>query len=136
MEMLFPVIHKFTEKGEDRDANDRTDTMRSHTSDDIWDRRRRNLRAVIAWQGTNPSRICQDANLSVNTLNKFLRGDTRTMRWESLERICAALEISNTAVLDSQNPWSENRKQLHALVEAMSEDEARDALNRLLSRQA
>ena len=102
--------------------------MTADESGDIWDRRRRNLRALIAYKGTKPSIISREAKLSVNTLSKFLTGETRSLRWESLERVCNALDIPNIYILDSKNPLSESRASLYQMIEKMSDDEAEKAL--------
>ncbi|MEP1934965.1 MAG: helix-turn-helix transcriptional regulator [Roseibium sp.] len=105
--------------------------MSTEATDDIWERRRRNLRALIAYKGTHPSTVSKAANLSINTLSKFLRGENRTMHWETLEKICTILDISNAAILDSQNPLSDAKMKLYALVGKMSDDEAEAELTRL-----
>ncbi|MBD8894024.1 helix-turn-helix domain-containing protein [Roseibium litorale] len=97
----------------------------------IWDRRRKNLRALIAYKGTNPSQVSKQAELSVNTVSKFLRGETRTLTWENLERICKVLSIPNAAILDNKNPFSESKIKLYELIETMTDDEAEAELNRI-----
>ena len=105
--------------------------MSEDTQKALWDRRRKNLRALIAYKGTNPSKVSKEANLSVNTLSKFLRGETHTVRWETLESICEILDISNAAILDSPNPLSDAKMKLYALVDKMSDEQAEAELNRL-----
>lgn len=105
--------------------------MSSKPSGDLWDRRRRNLRALIAYKGTNPSAVSKAADLSINTLSKFLRGETHTLRWETLERICGSLNISNVAILDSSNPLSDSKMRLYDLIDKMSEEEAAREVSRL-----
>lgn len=108
--------------------------MSTDDTNELWDRRRRNLRALIAYKNTRPSAVSKAADLSVNTLSKFLRGETHTLRWESLEKVCTVLGISNAAILDSSNPLSDAKMKLFALVEKMTEEQAEAELNRLLSR--
>lgn len=97
----------------------------------VWDKRRRNLKAIIAVQGTNPTRVADAAKLSVNTLSKFLRGETKHMRSNSLEAVCKALGISNIAVLDADNPFSNTKNKLYELIEHMSEEEAAEHLKHI-----
>lgn len=72
--------------------------------------------------------------MSVNTLAKFLRGETKSISWDTLERFCEVLEIPNAAILDSDNPFSDAKFRLFDLINKMSEDEAKEELDRLLSR--
>ncbi|MBD8875418.1 helix-turn-helix domain-containing protein [Roseibium polysiphoniae] len=104
--------------------------MSDEDNADLWNRRRKNLRALIAYKGTNSSQVCKAANLSVNTLSKFMRGETHTLRWETLERICKILEIPNAAILDSDNPFSESKTRLYELIEKMTDEQAEAELER------
>lgn len=100
---------------------------------DIWDKRRRNLAAWMAAHGHNGAQVARDADLSVNTVNKFLKGENHTLRWSTLEKICEVVGINNIAVLDSDNPFSGPKNKLYALIEAMTEEEAEKELARLTS---
>jgi DNA-binding Xre family transcriptional regulator len=95
---------------------------------DIWERRRKNLRALIAYKDTNPARVADEAGLSVNSIGKFIRGDTHTMKQETLDKVCKALGIANPAILDSENPLSTAKDALYARVAEMSDAEAERAL--------
>lgn len=98
---------------------------------DIWDKRRRNLKAWMAIHGYNGTQVARDAELSINTVNKFLRGETKTIRWNTLDKICKTIGIKNTAVLDSDNPFSDTKNKLYEVIENMSDDEAEKALQQL-----
>lgn len=97
-----------------------------------WDRRRKNLRALLALKGISATKAATDAGVSLNTLNKFLRGDSKTMRWDTLEKICEVLELASPSVLDADNPFSDAKNKLYEMINQMSETEAQvflDALN-------
>jgi DNA-binding Xre family transcriptional regulator len=101
---------------------------------DIWERRRKNLKALIAYKDTNPARVAEQAGLSVNSIGKFIRGDTHTMKQETLDKICQVLDISNPAILDSANPLSAAKDALYARIAEMSDSEAEHALSLLNSK--
>lgn len=100
---------------------------------DIWDKRRRNLSALMAIKGIKGSQAARMAGLSVNTINKFLRGETHSLRWDSLEQVCKVLGLNNPVVLDADNPFSDTKNKLYELIDKMSEDEAQAELDRLLN---
>lgn len=109
--------------------------MADQTDHDLWNRRRSNLRALIAYQSKNPSGVSKSASLSVNTLGKFLRGETHTLSWQNLEKVCKVLGIPNSAILDSENPFCESKTRLYGLIETMSEREAENVLKMILETQ-
>lgn len=96
---------------------------------DIWDRRRKNLAALIAFKGFKPAQVAQKSGVSVNTVGKFLRGETQSMRQVTLDKICATLGIPSADILDSENPLSRTRHQLLALVKDMSDEEVSRTLD-------
>ncbi|MEX0281332.1 MAG: helix-turn-helix domain-containing protein [Arenibacterium sp.] len=89
---------------------------------DNWDLRRRNLKVILALKDTNPTEVARKADVSVNTVAKFIRGESKTMRWDTLEAVCKVLEISNPAVLDAENPFSNTKNQLYEIIEELSDD--------------
>lgn len=98
---------------------------------ELWERRRRNLRALIATKQTNATQIATDAKLSKNTLRKFLSGETISMKWDTLEKVCKALDIRTPMVLDADNPFAESKEQLYKMVFDMSDEEAKKLLEEL-----
>ena len=101
----------------------------SGTSDDadLWERRRRNLNAVIHFKGMKPSPLAREAGLGVNTVNAFLSGVAKP-KFETLERICKVLGLNNISMLDAENPMSVIRNDLYGMVQNMGEDQAKEAL--------
>ena len=91
---------------------------------DIWDKRRRNLKVLMAVKNHTASSVSRAAKMSINTVNKFIRGETKSLRWDTLETICAVLDVHNVAILDADNPFSESKNQLYKLVDEMTEDQA------------
>ena len=96
-----------------------------------WELRRRNLRAIIAVKERNASEVAVAAGLAVNTLRKFLRGDTSKIRADTLERICSELGLANSLVLDAENPFSTTKNELYELIDGMTDDQAAEELDRL-----
>lgn len=98
---------------------------------DIWDRRRKNLRAILALRGISATKAATDAGISVNTLNKFLRGDSNTMRWDTLDKICKVIDIASPSTLDAENPFSDAKNRLYEVINSMTEAEAQVFLDAL-----
>ncbi|WP_170561434.1 helix-turn-helix domain-containing protein [Ruegeria atlantica] len=108
-------------------------------NDEIWQRRRRNLNLLIHYKGTNASalsrQIAESNNIKfgVNTVNAVLNGPSKP-KFETLEMICEALGLHNVSILDAENPISEIRNDLFGMVQAISEDQAKEALEFLSQR--
>lgn len=98
---------------------------------DIWEKRRRNLRALMAIKGLNATKLATSAGLSANTVSKFLRGETNAVRWDTLEMICAEVGIASPTILDSDNPFSDVKNRLYEIIDKMSEEAALKELKRL-----
>lgn len=96
---------------------------------DIWELRRRNLNVLMTLKGHNKSTLAKASNKSINTIGKFLRGESKTMRWDTLDAVCKTLGLDSPAVLDSENPFSDTKNQLYELIRAMSDTEASELLN-------
>ncbi|MDX5595633.1 MULTISPECIES: helix-turn-helix domain-containing protein [Stappiaceae] len=99
--------------------------------EDLWDRRRRNLAAIIAYKRMTPKEVSEKAGYSINTVSKFLRADTKSLRWSTLEAICSVIGLPSAQILDSDNPLSTAKAELYELINGMSEDEARSLLDKL-----
>ena len=91
---------------------------------DIWDLRRRNLKVLMTLKGFTASSLAEASGKSVNTVGKFLRGESKTMRWDTLDVICKTLELNSPAVLDAENPFSDTKNQLYDAIHAMTDEEA------------
>ncbi len=100
--------------------------------DDIWEKRRANLGALMGAKRMKAAQVCQAAKVSPNTLGKFMRGESKTLSQKSLEAILAVLE-SNLMAIDSNNPLSNAKTELFKIIEGMSEEEARQELERISS---
>jgi transcriptional regulator with XRE-family HTH domain len=84
-----------------------------------WDRRRRNMRILIAAQGTVGTSVAREAGLSPNTLTKFLNGSSLTMAPRTLEKVLPLLNLSSVTQLDTDNPISDPRTKLDRIVDKM-----------------
>lgn len=98
---------------------------------EIWDKRRRNLKALIATKDTTATQLARDAGLSINTLRKFLTGETKMMQWSTIEAICKALELPTPQILDADNPFSSAKSELYERIFEMSDQDAESLLERL-----
>ncbi|WP_435659722.1 helix-turn-helix domain-containing protein [Leisingera caerulea] len=121
-------IFIFTPKGESMPQN----KQRIVSMDDIWEKRRANLGALMGAKRMKAAQVCQAAKVSPNTLGKFMRGESKTLSQKSLEAILAVLE-SNLMAIDSNNPLSNAKTELFKIIEGMSEEEARQELERISS---
>lgn len=119
--------------------NDLEHSKSSDENDQLWQRRRRNLNLLIHYKGTNASalsrQIAVDNNIKfgVNTVNAVLNGPSKP-KFETLEMICKALGLHNMSILDAENPISEIRNDLYGMVQAISDEEAKEALEILAQR--
>ncbi len=94
---------------------------------ELWERRRRNLNALIHYRGMKPSPLARKAGLGVNTVNSFLSGAAKP-KFETLEKICKVLGLNNVSMLDAENPMSAIRNDLYGMVQRMGEEQAKEAL--------
>lgn len=99
-----------------------------------WERRRRNLRILIAAAGTNATRLCEEVHLSPNTLTKFLSGNTARMSERSLDKLLPALGLSYVSELDTDNVLFEPRNRLRKLLDRVPDGSVESLLNELEGR--
>jgi len=100
---------------------------------ELWERRKRNLRAIMAFKGWKDMPLSLEAGFSKNTVNTLLNSST-TPKVDTLERICRVLGLNSIAMLDAENPVSEIRNELYGIVQGIGEDQAREALAYLRER--
>ncbi|UWQ76795.1 helix-turn-helix transcriptional regulator [Leisingera sp. M658] len=96
-----------------------------------WERRRRNIRILMAAQGTNPTRVANSVKLSPNTLSKFTSGSTAELSQRSIVKVVEALGLSSVSDLDTDNPLSNPKAVLRQLINDLP-DEVLPALVREL----
>ncbi|UWR67053.1 helix-turn-helix transcriptional regulator [Phaeobacter inhibens] len=87
-----------------------------------WDRRRKNIRILMALAGTNPTRLAAQVELSPNTLSKFTNGSTQTLSEKSLAKVVEALGLSSASDLDTDNPINDPKVVLRRLIDELPED--------------
>lgn len=92
--------------------------MADLTSDELakWDRRRRNLRILIAADGKDPTNLAREISLSPNTLTKFLNGSSPTMSPRTAEKVLPKLGLRSLDQLDTDNPINDPRVRLERLA--------------------
>lgn len=108
-----------------------TNSKHTQTELERWDLRRRNLSAIIAFKRTNAKQVSEKAGLSLNTVSKFVRGETHTLRWSTMEQVCKVLGLPNASILDEDNPLSSTKIKLYEYIEGLTEDEAKVLLAEL-----
>lgn len=116
--------------------NEQENSKPVETDDEVWKRRRRNLKLIIQYKDTHPTAVARKIaetkkiKFGVNTVNAVLNGPSKP-KFETLELICEALGLHNPSILDAENPLSEIRNDLYGMVQAISEAEAKEALDYL-----
>ena len=75
--------------------------------------------------------LSKKADVPVNTISKFLKGDTATLTFSSLEKISIAFGLPSAAYLDVVDPWSTARADLGHLIADLPLEQA-EALRREL----
>lgn len=108
-----------------------TGRLMDDSTQELWDRRRRNLKAIMAVKDLKAAPVSTAAGLSVNALTKFLRGQTVQMKWGTLEAVCRVVGIEHPSILDADNPFSDTKSRLYRLIDEMDEREAQEALDQL-----
>ena len=101
---------------------------------DIWERRRKNLRAVLAYKGSTATAASKQSGLSINTVSKFIRGETFSVRQDTLDKLCAVAGLSNSAMLATDNPLSANKNRLFEIIANLSDADVEATLNFLSTR--
>ena len=99
-----------------------------------WERRRTNLRILIAAANTNATKLSEAAGLSPNTISKFVNGSTGKISEDSLQKILPVLGLSSATDLDTDNPLSDPRGQIRRLLEGVPESEVLKLLDELRER--
>jgi len=96
-----------------------------------WDRRRTNLRILIAAAGEKPTPLARSLDVSVNTLQKFLNGSSSRLSESTLEKLLPALGLTVPADLDTDNIIENPRATIRRLVERIPDDRLKDVLTEL-----
>ena len=99
-----------------------------------WDRRRQNLRILIAARGTNATQLALSAGLSPNTLTQFLSGHTGSLSSATLSKILPLLEVTSVEDLDTDNPLADPGIAIRRLVDRLSTSDQYSLLEELRAR--
>ncbi|WP_152986844.1 helix-turn-helix transcriptional regulator [Pseudovibrio sp. POLY-S9] len=92
---------------------------------EMWERRRKNLKAILGFKDRVAAQVSVEAGFSKNTIGKFTRGETYSLNWNTLEAICKVLNLPSAAVLDNENPLTSPKNDIYSLVKEITDDEAR-----------
>lgn len=87
-----------------------------------WERRRRNIRILLAVLGTNPTEFALSVGLSANTLSKFTNGSNETLSERSLAKVVDGLKLSSASDLDTDNPINDPKVVLRRLIDDLPSD--------------
>lgn len=82
-----------------------------------WDRRRRNIRILIAARGTNATTAAREARLSPNTLTQFLNGTNEEITEKSLRKLGPVLGWEEVTDLDTDNVLGDPRLGIKRLLD-------------------
>ncbi|AUC54276.1 hypothetical protein CDO87_14300 [Sagittula sp. P11] len=84
-----------------------------------WERRRVNLRILMAAQGTNATKVARAAGLSPNTLSQFTSGRTSYLSEKTLSKVLPLLGLSATEDLDTDNPLRDPRVAIRRFLDVI-----------------
>ena len=87
-----------------------------------WERRRRNVRVLMALANTNPTKVAEMSGLSPNTLSKFTSGKTKTLSVKSLGLLVQALGLASAEDLDTDNPVDNPKLEIKKIVDSLPEE--------------
>jgi hypothetical protein len=99
-----------------------------------WDRRRKNVRILLAAKGSNPTRMSNAVGLSPNTVSKFTSGKTETLSEQSLSKVVSYRGLGSAADLDTDNPLTDPKVTLRRLIDDLPDDLAPGLLKELSAR--
>ena len=99
-----------------------------------WDRRRRNLRVLMALADTNATRLAREADLTVNSVRQFLSGAQQTFSEDKLVRILPYVGLSIPSDLDTDDPLKNPRAEIRSILDRLPDDQLRSVLDDLEKR--
>lgn len=100
-----------------------------------WERRRVNLRILMAAKGLKPTPLARAVDLSPNVITQFTNGTSKTLSDQTLAKILPLLGLETAAELDVNNPLAENpRIAIRKHLETIPEDRLPDLLRELKDR--
>ena len=98
-----------------------------------WDKRRRNLRILMANANIKPSPLANSVGLSSNVITQFLNGKTVPSH-QTLERILPALGLTNVSDLDADNVLDDPRVSIRRMIELVPDEDLEKVLMELRER--
>lgn len=96
-----------------------------------WERRRKNIRILMAVEGTTPTSLAERVGLSPNTLSKFTGGATKSLSPRSLGLVVGGLGLSSASDLDTDNPINDPKVTLRRLIDGLPEEKIPGLLKEL-----
>lgn len=99
-----------------------------------WNRRKVNIRVLIAYHGTSATQVANERGLSPNTLTKFLNSppeSDRKLSAKTIHEIVQHFGLSDESDLDVENIISDPKLALRKIIETLTSDQA-EALQREL----
>lgn len=87
----------------------------------MWNRRRRNMRILLAAADISGTNLARDAGLSPNTITKFLSGSTPTLSPRTLDRVLPRLGLRSIDQLDTDNPIADPKNQLMKILDRLDQ---------------
>ncbi len=99
-----------------------------------WDRRRLNVRILMAAKGTNATRVAEAVGLSPNTLSQFTNGRSKTLSPKSLSLILPELGLAAVEDLDTDTPLANPKASIRRLLDQIPEEELPGLLDDLKKR--
>jgi hypothetical protein len=99
-----------------------------------WERRRKNIRILLAAQDDSATSLAMKIGLSANTLSKFTNGSTETLSQKSMSLVVEGLGLRSASDLDTENPLNDPKVLLKRLIDDMPSETAPSLLRELRTR--
>lgn len=99
-----------------------------------WDRRRRNLRILLAVQGLKPTPLALSVGLSGSALTPFVNGKAERIGLSTLQAILEPLGLTSISDLDADSVIDNPRMAIRRLVDAVPDEHLEDLLSDLRDR--
>jgi len=99
-----------------------------------WERRRTNLRILMAVAGTKPTPLAEAAGLPGHTLTQFMSGGQRTLGEDKLVKLLPLLGLTATIDLDTDSILDDPKVDIRRIIDRVPPEKLPDLLKELQDR--
>lgn len=90
-----------------------------------WERRKKNIRILLAQKDMSATEFARRLDLSPNTLTKFLNSrNDRALSAKTLKRIVLYFKLTDEADLDTDDPLADPRIEIRKMLEDLNDGQA------------